>query len=71
MHVSGCDVYLLQALFDPTSDLRIDQNYMAFLAAVRAFREHGAQHVTGVLPYLAYARQTSRPRLPGKRPPRD
>lgn len=57
MHVSGCDVYLLQALFDPTSDLRIDQNYMAFLAAVRAFREHGAQHVTGVLPYLAYARQ--------------
>ena len=57
MHVSGCDVYLFQALFDPTSDRSIDQNYMAFLIAARTFREHGATHVTGVLPYLAYARQ--------------
>ncbi len=57
MHVSGCDVYLFQALFDPTSDRSIDQNYMAFLVAVRAFKEHGATSVTGVLPYLAYARQ--------------
>jgi len=57
MHVSGCDVYLFQSLFDPTSDLTIDQNYMAFLIAARTFREHGANHVTGVLPYLAYARQ--------------
>lgn len=57
MHVSGCDVYLFQALFDPTSERSIDQNYMAFLVAVRAFKEHGAQSVTGVLPYLAYARQ--------------
>jgi ribose-phosphate pyrophosphokinase len=30
---------------------------MAFLVAARTFREHGASHVTGVLPYLAYARQ--------------
>lgn len=57
MHVSGHDVYLFQALFDPTSDRPIDQNYMAFLIAARTFREHGASHVTGVLPYLAYARQ--------------
>lgn len=56
-HVSGSDVYLFQALFDPTSDRSIDQNYMAFLVAVRAFKEHGAANVTGVLPYLAYARQ--------------
>ncbi len=56
-HVSGNDVYLFQALFDPTSDRSIDQNYMAFLIAARTFREHGANHVTGVLPYLAYARQ--------------
>lgn len=56
-HVSGSDVYLLQSLFDPTSDRTIDQNYMAFLIAARTFREHGANHVTGVLPYLAYARQ--------------
>jgi ribose-phosphate pyrophosphokinase len=30
---------------------------MAFLVAARAFKEHGARHITGVLPYLAYARQ--------------
>ena len=57
MHVSGYDVYLFQALFDPTSDRSIDQNYMAFLIAARTFREHGANHITGILPYLAYARQ--------------
>jgi ribose-phosphate pyrophosphokinase len=57
MHVSGCDVFLFQSVFDPTSDRTIDQNYMAFLIAARTFREHGANHVTGVLPYLAYARQ--------------
>lgn len=56
-HVGGADVFLFQALYDPTSDLTVDQNYMAFLIAARAFREHGAFHITGILPYLAYARQ--------------
>ncbi|UCF66256.1 MAG: ribose-phosphate pyrophosphokinase [Acidobacteriota bacterium] len=56
-HVGGCDVFLLQTLFDPRSPLGIDRHYMTFLIAARAFREHGASHVTGVLPYLAYARQ--------------
>lgn len=55
--VSGHDVFLFQALQDPTVERDVDQNYMAFLIAVRAFKEHGAGHVTGVLPYLAYARQ--------------
>ena len=55
--VAGCDVYLFQALCDPTSDRSIDQNYMAFLIAARAFRENGARHVVAILPYLAYARQ--------------
>lgn len=55
--VSGHDVFLFQALQDPTVERDVDQNYMAFLIAVRAFKEHGASHVTGVLPYLAYARQ--------------
>jgi ribose-phosphate pyrophosphokinase len=55
--VSGCDVFLFQALHDPTSARSIDQNYMAFLIAVRTFREWGANRITGVLPYLAYARQ--------------
>jgi len=57
IHVGGCDVFLFQAPYDPTSQRSIDQNYMAFLIAARTFREHGAKHVTGVLPYLAYARQ--------------
>lgn len=55
--VSGHDVFLVQALYDPVSSRSVDENYVAFLAAARAFREWGASHVTGVLPYLAYARQ--------------
>ena len=57
LDVSGCDVFLFQALLDPTSDRSVDQNYMAFLIAARTFREQGANHVTAVLPYLAYGRQ--------------
>ena len=56
-HVGGCDVFLFQGLYNPLLDYSVNQNYMAFLIAARAFREHGARHVTGVLPYLAYARQ--------------
>jgi ribose-phosphate pyrophosphokinase len=56
-HVGGTDVFLFQSLFDPASGRDIDQNYMAFLVAARAFRENGASHITGILPYLAYARQ--------------
>lgn len=55
--IGGHDVFLVQALYDPRSDRSVDANYMAFLAAARTFREHGANYVTGILPYLAYARQ--------------
>lgn len=55
--VNGHDVFLFQALHDPTSQRSVDENYMAFLLAIRSLREWGANHVTGVLPYLAYARQ--------------
>jgi ribose-phosphate pyrophosphokinase len=55
--VSGYDVYLFQALLDPAIDQSIDHNYLAFLIAARAFREWGANRITAVLPYLAYARQ--------------
>lgn len=55
--INGCDVYLFQALYDPTSDRSVDQNYMALLIAARAFCEWGAKRVTAVLPYLSYARQ--------------
>lgn len=56
-HVGGFDVFVFQALYDPSSPRDIDSNYIAFLIAARTLREHGANHVTGVLPYLAYARQ--------------
>jgi len=55
--VNGHDVFLFQALQDPVSGRSVDQNYLAFLIAARALREWGANRVTGVLPYLAYARQ--------------
>ncbi len=55
--VNGHDVFLFQALHDPTAGRSVGENYMAFLIAARAFREWGANYVTGVLPYLAYARQ--------------
>jgi len=56
-HVGGYDVFLFQALCNPTSDCSVDENYMALLIAARTFREHGANHVTAVLPDLAYGRQ--------------
>lgn len=55
--VNGKDVFVLQRLQDPTSNRSVDENYMAFLLSLRAFREWGANRVTGVLPYMAYARQ--------------
>jgi ribose-phosphate pyrophosphokinase len=56
-HVNGYDVFLFQSLFQPGGSPSIDQNYMSFLIGVRALREQGARLITGVLPYLAYARQ--------------
>jgi ribose-phosphate pyrophosphokinase len=57
LHVGGYDVFLIQALLNPLVERSVDENYMAFLIAARTFRDHGANHVTAVLPYLAYARQ--------------
>ncbi|MBN1835826.1 MAG: ribose-phosphate pyrophosphokinase [Spirochaetales bacterium] len=56
-HVGGADAFLVQCLYDPEAEAGVNQNYLAFLLAARAFRENGAAHVTAVLPYLAYARQ--------------
>ena len=55
--VSGCDVFLFQGLYYSEQGGSVDQSLMALLAAVRAFREWGARHVTAVVPYFAYARQ--------------
>lgn len=65
--VNGRDVFLFQALQDPTSERNVDENYLAFIMAVRTFHEWGANRVTGILPYLAYARQDKH--TAGKREP--
>jgi len=56
-HVGGADVFLFQALLSPVSGRSANDNLFSFLIAARAFREHGANRVTAVLPYLTYARQ--------------
>jgi ribose-phosphate pyrophosphokinase len=56
-HVGGYDVFLFQALSSLVTGFSVDEALMAFLIAVRTFREHGAKHVTAILPYLAYGRQ--------------
>ncbi len=56
-HVGGYDAFLFQSLFDPRAEKSINESYLAFLIAARTLKEHGAQHITAVLPYLAYARQ--------------
>lgn len=55
--VSGCDVFLMQALYDPRTDVSVSENYLALCIAARTFREWGAHKITAILPYLAYARQ--------------
>jgi ribose-phosphate pyrophosphokinase len=55
--ITGDDVYLFQSLHNPRAQQGVDHYLMAFLIAVRTFREWGANRVTGVLPYLAYSRQ--------------
>lgn len=55
--VNGKDVFLFQALHNPLQGASIDHNYLALMIAARTFREWGANHVTAVLPYLAYTRQ--------------
>ena len=39
--VKGSDVFLFQALQDPTSERSVDQDHMAFLIAVRTCRDWG------------------------------
>jgi ribose-phosphate pyrophosphokinase len=63
LHVGGCDVFLFQGLYNPALGYSVNRNYMAFLIAARTFKEHGARHVTGLLPYLAYSRQDKPTRL--------
>lgn len=53
----GKDVFIVQSLVNPSLDYTVDENLMALLIAVRAFREYGARRIAAVVPYLAYTRQ--------------
>ncbi len=55
--VRGCDVYLIQSCFDPTSERNIYQNFFELLQAGDAFKRAGANKITAVLPYNPFARQ--------------
>lgn len=66
-HVRGADAYLIANLNNPNSDDSVNDNLQAFLAGIRAFKQYGATHITGIIPYHIYARQdkaTSRKREP-------
>ncbi|MFP4330811.1 MAG: ribose-phosphate diphosphokinase [Alkalispirochaetaceae bacterium] len=56
-HVGGADVFLFQSLLAPAKGYAVNDNYLSLLIAARGFREHGANRVTAVLPYLTYSRQ--------------
>ncbi|MFO8082753.1 MAG: ribose-phosphate pyrophosphokinase [Desulfobacterales bacterium] len=53
--IRGCDVYLIQSTSPPVAD-----NLLELLLLADAARRAGASQVTGVIPYLGYARQDRR-----------
>ncbi len=55
--VRGCDVYLVQSCFDPTSERNVYQNFFELLQAGDALKRAGANKLTAVLPYLPFSRQ--------------
>lgn len=55
--VRGCDAYLTQNCFDPTSGRSIYKNFFELLQAGDALRRAGANKVTALLPYHPFARQ--------------
>ncbi len=66
-HVRGADAYLIANLNDHDLNGSVNDNLQAFLDGIRAFKQYGAAHVTGVIPYHIYARQdkaTNRKREP-------
>jgi ribose-phosphate pyrophosphokinase len=53
--VRGCDVYLLQSAGPP-----VEENLFQLLLLADACRRAGAARLTGIVPYLGYARQDRR-----------
>ncbi|MCD4759562.1 ribose-phosphate pyrophosphokinase [archaeon] len=55
--VRGCDAYVVQNCFDPSSERSIYKNFFELLQAGDALGRSGANKVTAVLPYHPFARQ--------------
>lgn len=55
--VRGCDCYLVQNCFDPTSERSVNDNLMESLECVDALKAAGAEKVTLIMPYHPFSRQ--------------
>jgi ribose-phosphate pyrophosphokinase len=55
--VRGCDCYLVQNCFDPTSSRSNSDNFMEALSGVYALKSAGAKKVTLIMPLHPYSRQ--------------
>lgn len=56
-NVRGTDAFVFQAVYDPTENLSVNDNYLELFITVRALKENGANQVTAIIPYLAYGKQ--------------
>lgn len=55
--VRGCDVYVVQNCFDPTSKRSVRENFFEMLQAGDAFKMAGASKATAIMPYHPFSRQ--------------
>ena len=55
-HVAGSDAYVVQCLHNKQLSKSVNDNLMELKLTGRALKVHGANHITAVLPYLAYSR---------------
>jgi ribose-phosphate pyrophosphokinase len=55
--VRGCDTYVIQNCFDPTSNRNVYQNFFELLQTGDAIKRAGANKLTAVMPYHPFSRQ--------------
>ncbi len=55
--VRGKDVYIIQNLYNPLTNINLHENLFELLSVTRAIKSYQAHCVTLVIPYLTYSRQ--------------